>query len=198
MCPFVHDTSRVPNDGFQVEAQSQASQKSTTDKQAPDLVGASKEPSSNLTDGRRFNAPQVDQNRVVSKPVPKSQVEDPRSFQIAQLRRRFSPRETAGNGGTALAFRMVPSDPDFPFEMPGGLDCVLSVPSSYPKDGRPALRVKNEDMGEEYRESVEKGFARLAEKKQQPSLLGLMNALDRQLEGLLGGVKEVEVTIFPY
>lgn len=134
---------------------------------------------------------------MVSKPVPKSQAEDPRSFQISQLKRRFSPVETAENGGTAFSFQMVPSDPDFPFEMPGGLNCVLHVPSSYPKDGRPSLDVKNNEMGTEYREYVKKGFARLAERTTQTSLLGLMNALDRQLEGLLGGEKEVEVTIVP-
>lgn len=129
--------------------------------------------------------------------MPKTQAEDPREFQIQQVKRRFSPVEKAEDEGTSLAFSMVPSDPDFPFEMPGGLDCVLSVPSSYPAERRPTLEVKNEGMGREYQSKIEEGFARLAQRTPQGTLLSLINSLDRQLEGLLGGEKEVEVTIIP-
>lgn len=127
----------------------------------------------------------------------KTQAEDPREFQIKQVKRRFLPAEKAEDGGTSLAFSMVPSDPDFPFEMPGGLDCVLHVPSSYPGERRPTLEVKNKEMGREYQTKVEEGFARLAERTPQGTLLSLINSLDRQLEGLLGGEKEVELTIIP-
>lgn len=129
--------------------------------------------------------------------MPKTQAEDPREFQVKQVQRRFSPVERAEDGGTSLAFSMVPSDPDFPFEMPGGLDCVLCVPSSYPIERRPTLEVKNEGMGREYQAKIEEGFAQLAERTPQGTLLSLMNSLDRQLEGLLGGEKEVAVTIVP-
>ena len=134
---------------------------------------------------------------MVSKPVPKAQAEDPREFQIKQVKRRFSPTETAEDGGTAFTFQMVPSDPDFPFEMVG-LECVLHVPVSYPKEGKPSLDVKNEEMGREWQIRVERGFARLAERAPQGTLLGLMNSLDKQLEGLLVDRKEDEgITIIP-
>ena len=133
---------------------------------------------------------------MVSKPVSRSQVEDPREFQIKQLRRRFSPTETAEDGGTAFTFQMVPSDPDFPFEMEG-LECVLRVPSRYPRQDRPTLEVKNEEMGREWRNRVEQGFTRLASNSPHGTLLGFMNQLDRQLESLLMDKKEESITIIP-
>ena len=133
---------------------------------------------------------------MVSKPVSRAQVEDPREFQINQLRRRFTPTETAEDGGTAFAFQMVPSDPDFPFEMEG-LDCILHVPAGYPRADRPTLEVKNEEMGREWQNKVERGFARLAESSPNGTLLGFMNQLDRQLESLLMDKKEEPITIIP-
>ena len=133
---------------------------------------------------------------MVSKPVSQAQVEDPRQFQIKQLRRRFSPTETAEDGGTAFTFQLVPSDPDFPFEMEG-LECVLHVPSRYPREDRPTLEVKNEEMGREWQDRVEQGFARLAANSPHGTLLGFMNQLDRQLESLLMDKKEEPITIIP-
>ncbi len=133
---------------------------------------------------------------MVSKPVSQAQVENPREFQIKQLRRRFSPTETTEDGGTAFTFQMVPSDPDFPFEMEG-LECVLHVPSRYPQADRPTLEVKNEEMGREWQNRVEQGFARLAENSPHGTLLGFMNQLDRQLESLLMDKKEEPITIIP-
>ena len=133
---------------------------------------------------------------MVSKPVSRAQVEDPREFQIKQLRRRFSPTETAEDGGTAFTFQMVPSDPDFPFEMEG-LECVLHVPSRYPGADRPTLEVKNEEMGREWQNRVEQGFARLVGNSPRGTLLGFMNQIDRQLESLLMDKKEEPITIIP-
>ena len=140
--------------------------------------------------------PAVDGSRVVSKPVSRAQVEDPREFQIKQLRRRFSPTETAEDGGTAFTFQLVPSDPDFPFEMEG-LECVLHVPSRYPGADRPILEVKNEEMGREWQNRVEQGFAKLVANSPHGTLLGSMNQLDRQLESLLMDKKEEPITIIP-
>lgn len=67
--------------------------------------------------GRRYIAPPVSSNRVVQRPTPRTQAEDPRTFQIQQLKRRFSPVEAADDGGISLSFQLVPSDPDFPFEL---------------------------------------------------------------------------------
>lgn len=132
----------------------------------------------------------------MGKPVSKAQAEDPRSFQIVQLKRRFSSIETIEDGGTAFAFQMVPSDPDFPFEMVG-LECVMHVPNGYPKDGRPRLEIKNEEMGREWQIKVERGFARLAAGMPGGSLLGLMRELDKQLERLLTDKEPENVTIIP-
>ena len=147
-------------------------------------------------EGRQFVPPPVDGSRVVSKPVSQAQVQDPRDFQIKQLRRRFSPTETAEDGGTAFTFQLVPSDPDFPFEMEG-LECVLNVPSRYPREDRPTLEVKNEEMGKEWQHRVEQGFARLVASSPRGTLLGFMNQLDRQLESLLTDKKEDPITIIP-
>ncbi len=196
-CPFIHDPTKLQNNDPEPKARPRAGRPPGQDAARTEgnlSVGGS---SSSLTERRRFVPPPVDGSRVVSKPVPKTQAEDPRDFQIKQVKRRFSPIEKAEDGGTSLAFSMVPSDPDFPFEMSGGLECVLRVPSSYPTEGRPTLEVKNVEMGREYQWKIEEGFSRLAERMAQGTLLSLMNSLDRQLEGLLGGEKEVEVTIIP-
>lgn len=91
---------------------------------------------------------------------------------------------------------MAPSDPDFPFEMVG-LECVLHVPTAYPKEARPSLAVTNKEMGRGYQINVERGFARLAEDRPQSTLLGLMNSLDKQLESLLTEQKTETITIIP-
>ncbi|KAK3175150.1 hypothetical protein OEA41_002396 [Lepraria neglecta] len=191
-CPFIHDASKLQNNGPRPKAgRKPVPEQDTSGPSQNTSTNTENEPAASSTEGRRFIPPPVDGSRVVGKPVPKAQAEDPREFQIKQLKRRFSPTETAEDGGTAFTFQMVPSDPDFPFEMVG-LECVLHVPVSYPKEGKPSLDVKNEEMGREWQVRVERGFARLAERAPQGTLLGLMNSLDRQLEGLLVDRKEDE------
>ena len=93
-------------------------------------------PSLSLTEGRRFIQPPVDSSRIVRKPVP----EDPREFQIKQLKRRFSPIEKSENGGTNYAFSMAPSDPDFPFEVRtfrSGFPCLGLKPRSQEEQNGP-------------------------------------------------------------
>ena len=147
-------------------------------------------------DARRYAPPPVDRAKVVQRPVSNLQVEDPREFQLQQLRRRFSPKEVSEETGTALSFSMPPSDPDFPFEM-DGLECVLHVPTTYPKIGKPSLDVKNKEMGRGYQINVERGFDALVAKSPQSTLLGLINALDKQLESLLTEQKAETVKIMP-
>lgn len=154
----------------------------------PDLpvVRLIRDATSTSQEGRQYVAPPVSGDRVVQKPVSTIEADDPREFQIRQIRRRFNPIEKAEDGGTTLAFQMAPSDPDFPFEMTAGLDCVLHVPATYPAGrARPSLTVKNKEMGRGYQINVERGFDRLAESSPQGSLLALMNSLDNQLESLL-------------
>ena len=91
---------------------------------------------------------------------------------------------------------MAPSDPDFPFELEG-LDCVLHVPSTYPTAGAPSLSVRNKEMGRGFQVNVERGFDVLVQRSPQATLLGLMNALDKQLESLLTEQKAPTVTFVP-
>ena len=91
---------------------------------------------------------------------------------------------------------MVPSDPDFPFEM-DGLECVLHVPWEYPTDGKPSLDVKNKEMDRGYQINVERGFDALVAQAIDPTLLGLMTALDKQLESLLTEEKAQTIKIIP-
>lgn len=135
---------------------------------------------------------------IAHRPVPQSQLGDPRAYQISQIRRRFSPveeQEDDNNGSTILSFRMAPSDPDFPFEM-DALQCRLSVPRDYPTGGgKPTLRVTNADMERGYQINVERGFDRIVAGARAVNLLRCFNALDRELEALLSGEKAETVKI---
>ncbi|KAL9024610.1 MAG: hypothetical protein Q9196_006392, partial [Gyalolechia fulgens] len=145
----------------------------------------------------RYNSPTVDASRVVQKPVSRFQKDSPKEFQIRQLERRFpSLQKDVGNGETTLSFQLVPSDPDFPFDL-AGLDCVLHVPDMYPEDGRLFLAVKNKDMPRGYQINVERGFNALVQRSPQATLLSLMNTLDQQLEALLTEQKAETIKIIP-
>lgn len=135
--------------------------------------------------------------RVVPKPVAQSEVKDPREYQIGQLRRRYTPKETkADNGDTSLVFRLAPSDPDFPFELEF-LECDLRVPSDYPKK-QPKLLVKNKDIPRGFAINIERGWDNLRADRPAATLLATTNALDKKLESLLSEQKTetVKLTIF--
>ena len=146
--------------------------------------------------GPQPDAPGPVSSQAVPKPISRAEAENPREFQIQQLRRRFSPIEEADGDGTKLAFRLVPSDPDFPFEL-DGLDCVLHVPFTYPGRESPRLEVKNKEMGRGYQINVERGFDEIVTEAPQGTLLGAMNRLDRRLESMLIGKKAETVKIVP-
>lgn len=189
-CPFVHDASRLPGSkvtkgegsrGAEVNNESFATS-------VPDPHG--------VVQDRRQAVKQPPAARVVPKPVPKAQVEDPREFQLGQIRRRYSPKENTQAGGTTvLKFNLPPSDPDFPFEL-SALECQLSVPPGYP-ESRPTLKVGNRDIPRGFAVNVERGFDNLAEEKKNISLLELLKALDRNLEAFLSAQKAETVTLVP-
>jgi uncharacterized CHY-type Zn-finger protein len=133
---------------------------------------------------------------VVTRPNPKAQIEDPREFEISQIKRRFSPEIKNDIQGTSLTFRLNPSDPDFPFEL-DSLKCTLVVPKGFPRTGRPALKVHNAEMERGYQINVERGFETLIDRFPQKSLLGLMNELDKNLEKFLTSEKAQTVRIVP-
>ncbi|RYO73652.1 hypothetical protein DL764_010430 [Monosporascus ibericus] len=135
--------------------------------------------------------------RIVPKPVPGSQAENPRTYQIEQMKRRFSAKQSnLQNGTTNLSFQLRPSDPDFPFEL-DYLECELQIPRSYPKEPS-VLRVRNKDIPRGFGVNIEKGWERLAREKQDATLLALTNALDKNLEGFLSERKTDTVTLMSF
>lgn len=135
--------------------------------------------------------------RVVPKPVAQSQAKDPRTYQVEQIRRRFSPKETTlQSGDTSLVFKLAPSDPDFPFELEF-LECDLRVPSQYPKQAA-KLVVKNQDIPRGFAINIERGWDNLVKDRPGATLLALTNALDKALESFLSEQKTetVKLTVF--
>ena len=193
--PHIRRFERAPNSDSDAVRQSVGS--ASEGSSAPQANSTSEEHSLPVAlPGRRFISPPVDKARVVARPVPRTQANDPREFQLQQLRRRYSPAEVTENNKTSLSFTMFPSDPDFPFEM-DGLDCTLHVPMDYPRPGKPYLSIKNKEMGRGYQINVERGFDSLLEKSPQATLLGLLNALDKKLEALLTAPKAETIKILP-
>ncbi|KAI5211889.1 hypothetical protein E4T38_00904 [Aureobasidium subglaciale] len=142
---------------------------------------------------QRQYEPRVDRSKVVSRPVPKTEREDPRVFQLGQLRRRFAPAEESVQDATLLKLKLAPSDPDFPFDLPF-LKCSLTVPLSYP-EGKPKLRITNSEMPRGFQLNVERGFDQIIIDSPDATLLGVFNRLDKQLETLLSGEKADTVKI---
>lgn len=125
---------------------------------------------------------------VPQRPVSDAESQNPREFQINQLRRRFRPKEETNDAGTSLEFGMAPSDPDFPFDL-DQLQCILYVPRSYPDQERPKLKVANSQMEDAFQDNIARGFGDIVDTSirmnNRGTLLGWMNTLDRQLERLL-------------
>ncbi|KAI1644160.1 uncharacterized protein F4817DRAFT_225522 [Daldinia loculata] len=136
-------------------------------------------------------------NHVVPKPIPDSQTQDPRRYQLNQIKRRFSPIEnTLQDGTTNLLFQLKPSDPDFPFEL-DYLKCELRVPALYP-ERPPVLRVKNKDIPRGFAVNIERGWVRLVHENQGSTLLALINALDKNLEAFLSERKTETITLLSF
>ncbi|KAK2005489.1 hypothetical protein LZ32DRAFT_175519 [Colletotrichum eremochloae] len=141
--------------------------------------------------------PQPRTDRVVPKPVPEAQSRDPRGYQLGQLRKRYSPREsTAADGTTTLLFRIKPSDPDFPFELEH-LQCELRVPEAYP-DAAPVLRVQNSDIPRGFSINIERGWEALVRERQGATLLALTHALDKNLERFLSEQEAATVKLVSF
>lgn len=139
---------------------------------------------------RTYQAPAVDSSRVVQRPRPQS--EDPRTFQLGQIQRRFKPEVSEDDEASTVVFKMAPSDPDFPYEIES-LECSLVVPKTYPETGKPSLRILNKDIPRGFQINIERGYDLIRSAAPEATLLGLMNRLDRQLESILSG--EIAETI---
>ncbi|CAL3962614.1 unnamed protein product [Diplocarpon coronariae] len=190
-CQFLHDATRLP--GKSATKPTHEISGSSTPGNADQLVAGD---DGLVQDRRQAVTKPVPISRVVPKPIPRAQTQDPREFQLGQVRRRFKPRETEhGSGATQLKFSLSPSDPDFPFEMTA-LECFLSVPAAYPKDG-PSLKVGNTDIPRGFALNVECGFATMVAEKPASSLLELLKALDKNLEVFLSAPKAETVKLMP-
>lgn len=191
-CPYLHEdaagteTAVQPDRGIPESGIEQETLQSQTRGNTPVAMPGSSSASSSRP--RRLDT--AHNLERVQKPVTLAQKNDPRNFQLNQLRRRFRPEETTIGNDTSLSFKLIPSDPDFPFELEA-LDCQILIPSTYPEAGMPTLRVMNEEIGDKLRDNVEKAFYTLVDtdiKRKKPgTLLGYMNTIDKQLEQLLSG-----------
>ncbi|TVY23328.1 Uncharacterized protein LHYA1_G007210, partial [Lachnellula hyalina] len=187
-CHFLHDESRLP--GVQVSI----GESMWGD--APEAAGSGELADNGTVQDRRQAVTQPAASRVVAKPVPQAQIQDPREFQLGQIRRRYSPKESRqSDGSTLLRISLTPSDPDFPFEMTA-LDCSFIVPLAYPKI-RPSLKVGNKDIPRGFALNVEAGFDGLVQEKPDATLLELAKSLDRNLEAFLSAPKADTVKLMP-
>jgi hypothetical protein len=187
-CPFLHAPSST---GDKVPVSAKTETYTTTTATTPTT--------NHVPKGRSSNQP-----KSVAKPVSKAQRDSPRDFQIGQLTRRFRPKKERDDNesGTMLSFGLVPTDPDFPFDL-NELQCVLNIPNDWPSlsstSARPKLTVTNPDMPRGFQINVEKGFDGLVEtalkEKRQVTLLNLMNSLDRHLESFLTAEKAPTIKI---
>ncbi|KAB8294274.1 hypothetical protein EYC80_009700 [Monilinia laxa] len=189
-CSFIHDPTKLPSRGTANKTMPEVSQASISE-------GTQGGQDMNQNHSSQAVTNPVPASRVVAKPVPQAQTENPREFQLGQIRRRFSPKEIrpTGNaeGTTILRFNLTPSDPDFPFEMTA-LECSLTIPPRYPTSP-PTLRVENKDIPRGFAINVENGFDSLVREKENATLLDLMKSLDKHLEEFLSAQKVETVKI---
>ncbi|ODM17525.1 hypothetical protein SI65_07200 [Aspergillus cristatus] len=195
-CRYLHDTSldqtRSPPDNAVDQANGASQREDPVQDVATDLGNLSMRP-------RPVSKPLVVSNPTpAQRPVSTAESQNPREFQINQLRRRFRPKETNDDSGTTMELELAPSDPDFPFEM-DKLQCTLYVPQSYPAQAKPKLKVTNADMDKAFQDNVARGFDDIVDTSMRMNnrgtLLAWMNSLDRQLERLLTRIVERGPTI---
>lgn len=194
-CPFRHDFRPKPEAGIfenSSEAQSQNfhGQHHLTEDRAQHEAHRGRSPNSETTVSEL--APKTADNtqpeaRIIQKPTPKSQREDPREFELNQLRRRFTPGERTDKHGELLTFSLVPTDPDFPSSICSSLACVMRVPITYRSGGdtegqkKPTFMVTNSDLDFTLRGKIRARFDDIYAQNPPVSLLRAINLLDRSL-----------------
>ena len=136
--------------------------------------------------------------RIVPKPIPETLKLDPRTYETSQIKRRFNPKvKPAQDGSTSYIFNIIPSDPDFPYEL-AQLECELKVPKKYPNE-KPALKVRNSDIPRGFGINIERGWDKLVEDRRgATTLLALTKALDKNLETFLSEQKVDTVKLMSF
>ncbi|RMZ92392.1 hypothetical protein DV736_g378, partial [Chaetothyriales sp. CBS 134916] len=132
---------------------------------------------------------------MVTKQIPAAQRAEPRGIEIQQVKRRFNPVVSQNGYDTVLAFKLTPSDPDFPFEL-DGLHILLKVPKDYRHGGSgPSMRVTNPEIERGFQINVERGFDSLVRRNGGRTLLSLLNEFDKNLEAFLTAPKAQTIKI---
>lgn len=151
---------------------------------------------------------QADPSRVVKKPQQSNPKRlSKRDQQIEQLRRAFPDLTNDEHDPTKFRLKLIPTDPDFAFDIQA-LDFNLYVPLTYPSQPRrdgtfatpseyPMIIVLNKEIPKGFSANVDIGFKSLAEQftQQNRTLLDMINALDRDLEGFLKQEKRATIKI---
>ncbi|KKZ64577.1 hypothetical protein EMCG_09510 [[Emmonsia] crescens] len=136
------------------------------------------------------------QPQVVQRPTPRAQRDNPREFELNQIRRRFHPQERSDEEGTYLTFEMHPSDPDFSDRLKS-LTCAMHVPLGYPLRGMPSLEIVNENIGMRYKILIQEEFENITKARISDTLLIWMNVLDRSLTKIFSMVAPEQVPTPP-
>ena len=144
---------------------------------------------------RHYQARQVHQSKVITKPEPVVQISK-RDHQINQVKRRFSAVETSTIDSIVLVFSLKPTDPDFPYELEA-LDCILQLSKTGFPGNEPHLTIQNKAMEKGFRINLENGFVSIIRASPNGTLLSWLNTLDRQLESLLSGKKADTIKFVP-
>jgi hypothetical protein len=182
-CPFRHDVLDTAKQSTAPTAavQDESTRRYQTSRPRQHALGVETVPIVPLAS----TAGALNTSRITHRPIPQAQFADPRAYQVAQLRRRFTPDEYNENSSTILTFRLRPSDPDFPFEL-DALRCNLRVPLDYPEGGgKPTVRITNPGMERGYQVNIEQGFDKIVAASASSTLLSHLTSLDKQLESLL-------------
>ncbi|EEQ92665.2 uncharacterized protein BDCG_07785 [Blastomyces dermatitidis ER-3] len=136
------------------------------------------------------------QPRVVQRPTPRAQRDNPREFELNQIRRRFHPQERSDEDGTILTFDIYPSDPDFS-DLLKSLACAMHVPLDYPLRGTPSLEIVDENIGMREKILIQEEFENITKTRISDTLLKQLNVLDRSLSNIFNMANPEAVTAPP-
>lgn len=110
-----------------------------------------------------------------------------RQSELDNLKRRFKSSFTVTDT-THFSFKLKPTDPDFPFELPASADAflvTLQVPLDYPTSNLSDCIVSHELLSAQLQKQASKAFLKEFARRTNTSLLSRINWLDKNLERLL-------------
>lgn len=184
-CPFSHDSNPQVNllDNASESQSRNAPDTAQPQHQNDPLAGSKSTPGESPP---RASASQSERISV-QKPTPETQRDNPREFELNQLRRRFNPGERTDKHGELLTFAFSPTDPDFPAAICSSLACVMRVPISYRSGDdteghkKPTFMITNPDLDFALRGRIRARFDEICAQNPSVTLLRAMNLLDRSL-----------------